>query len=200
MSSALNISVSIYKDTLLIVDIEATCWEGYTAPPGQENEIIEIGVTALELATLALSPAVSLLVQPTASEVSPFCTQLTGLTLERLTAEGLPFDAACQRLEKDYNARNRLWVSWGGWDMRIMRAQCKARGVRYPFSDKHVNLKRLYADLAGARLGLKAALEARQLALEGTHHRADDDAYNAGRILVSLIQQHSLAILRRYGI
>jgi inhibitor of KinA sporulation pathway (predicted exonuclease) len=192
--------LSIYKDAMLVVDIEATCWEGYTAPAGQENEIIEIGVTALDLSTLALDPAVSLLVVPTASEVSPFCTQLTGLTLEQLRQEGMSFEAACTRLEKEFNARNRLWASWGGWDMRIMRAQCKARGVRYPFSDKHVNLKRLYADVSGSRIGLKAALDARELALEGVHHRGSDDAYNAGRILVSLIQQHSLAILRRYGI
>jgi inhibitor of KinA sporulation pathway (predicted exonuclease) len=192
--------LSIYKDAMLVVDIEATCWEGYTAPAGQENEIIEIGVTVLDLATLALDPAISLLVVPTASEISPFCTQLTGLTLERLHQEGMPFEAACMRLEKEFNARNRLWASWGGWDMRIMRAQCKARGVRYPFSDKHVNLKRVYADVSGSRIGLKAALDARELSLEGVHHRGSDDAYNAGRILVSLIQQHSLAILRRYGI
>lgn len=192
--------MSIYKDAILVVDIEATCWEGYTAPPGQENEIIEIGVVVLQLATLELSAATSLLIPPTASEISPFCTQLTGLTMARLNAEGISFEAACQRLEKDFNARNRLWASWGGWDMRIMRAQCKARGVRYPFSDKHANLKRLYADLAGTRLGLKAALNARQLALEGTHHRGSDDAHNAGRLLISLLQQHSLSILRRYGI
>jgi inhibitor of KinA sporulation pathway (predicted exonuclease) len=185
---------------MLVVDIEATCWEGYTAPAGQKNEIIEIGVTTLDLSTLALSPAVSLLVVPTASEVSPFCTQLTGLTLEQLHQEGMSFGAACARLETEFNARNRLWASWGGWDMRIMRDQCKAHGVRYPFSDKHVNLKRVYADVSGSRIGLKAALDARELPLEGVHHRGSDDAYNAGRILVSLIQQHSLAILRRYGI
>jgi inhibitor of KinA sporulation pathway (predicted exonuclease) len=185
---------------MLVVDIEATCWEGYTAPAGQENEIIEIGVTTLDLSTLALSPAVSVLIVPTASEVSPFCTQLTGLTLERLHQEGMSFEAACARLETEFKARSRLWASWGGWDMRIMRAQCKAHGVRYPFSDKHVNLKRVYADVNGSRIGLKAALDARELTLEGVHHRGSDDAYNAGRILASLIQQHSLAILRRYGI
>ncbi|MFQ3645951.1 MAG: 3'-5' exonuclease [Anaerolineae bacterium] len=192
--------MAIYKDALLVIDIEATCWEGYSAPPGQENEIIEIGVTVLDLATLELSPAVSLLIPPTASEVSPFCTQLTGLTHDQLQREGITFEAACHRLEKEFNARNRLWASWGGWDMRIMRAQCKARGVRYPFSDKHANLKRLYADVVGQRVGLKTALEARQLLLEGVHHRGSDDAYNAGRVLVSLIEQHSLAVLRRYGI
>ena len=41
--------MSIRKDKLLVVDLEATCWEGYNAPAGQKNEILEIGVCLLDL-------------------------------------------------------------------------------------------------------------------------------------------------------
>ena len=39
-------------DQILVVDVEATCWEG-DPPPGQISEIIEIGLCVLDVATLA---------------------------------------------------------------------------------------------------------------------------------------------------
>lgn len=191
--------MSIYKDRLLVVDLEATCWDGYDAPEGQTNEIIEIGVTVMELKTLAMTPPRSLLVRPTQSEISPFCTQLTSLTPALVEADGMSFEAACHLLETEFDSRNRLWCSWGSWDMKIMRAQCKAREVRYPFSDKHANLKRVYSDAQGNRVGLKAALEALSLPPEGVQHRGGDDAYNAGRVLAALLQAQT-GNLRKYGL
>lgn len=35
-------------DLLNVVDVEATCWEG-TPPPGAVSEIIEIGLTVVDL-------------------------------------------------------------------------------------------------------------------------------------------------------
>ncbi|MEO0596531.1 MAG: hypothetical protein AAF126_10505 [Chloroflexota bacterium] len=32
--------MAIRKDKIIVVDLEATCWEGFDAPEGQENEII----------------------------------------------------------------------------------------------------------------------------------------------------------------
>ncbi len=192
--------MSIYKDVALVVDLEATCWDGYTAPPEQENEIIEIGICTLDLATLEISAAESILVKPTHSEISPFCTQLTTITAEMVAEHGISFAEACDLLETRYQSRNRLWCSWGSWDFKIMRDQCKRRTVRYPFSDKHANLKRVYADAQKNRIGLEAALEALQLPLEGTHHRGDDDAHNAARALVALLQNHTSMILRKYGV
>jgi inhibitor of KinA sporulation pathway (predicted exonuclease) len=192
--------LAIYKDTALVVDIEATCWDGYDAPDGQENEVIEIGVCTLDLATLDIGEAESILVKPTHSEISPFCTQLTTITPDMVAEHGVSFAEACSQLETRFNSRNRLWCSWGSWDFKMMRDQCKRREVRYPFSDKHANLKRIYADAQKNRIGLKAALEALAIPLEGTHHRGNDDARNAARALVALLQTHTASILRKYGI
>ena len=38
-------------DRILVVDVEATCWEG-DPPPGQISEILEIGLCVLDVATL----------------------------------------------------------------------------------------------------------------------------------------------------
>ena len=37
-------------DRILVIDVEATCWEG-DPPPDQEREIIEIGLCILDVAT-----------------------------------------------------------------------------------------------------------------------------------------------------
>jgi inhibitor of KinA sporulation pathway (predicted exonuclease) len=191
--------LAIYKDQALIIDLEATCWEGYEAPPGQTNEIIEIGICVLNVPTREIGTCESLLVRPEASVISDFCTQLTGITQAQIDADGISFAEACHILETRYNSRNRLWASWGGYDHRMFIAQCKTRHIRYPFSDKHVNLKRLFADTYGKRMGLKAALEKQALTMEGRHHSGVADAFNAARVLVTMMK-HNEALLRRYGL
>jgi inhibitor of KinA sporulation pathway (predicted exonuclease) len=37
-------------DKIIIIDLEATCWQG-AVPAGQENEIIEIGLSVLNTLT-----------------------------------------------------------------------------------------------------------------------------------------------------
>jgi len=37
-------------DQIIVLDVESTCWDG-PPPPGEENEIIEIGICTLEVAT-----------------------------------------------------------------------------------------------------------------------------------------------------
>ncbi|MBE3097623.1 MAG: exonuclease domain-containing protein [Planctomycetes bacterium] len=79
-------------DLIVIVDIEATCWED-DPPPGQESEIIEIGVCFLDIQSGERMGRESLLVRPEHSEVSPFCTQVTSITPQRV-AQGVPFEDA----------------------------------------------------------------------------------------------------------
>lgn len=192
--------MAIRKDLIIVVDLEATCWQGFDAPEGQENEIIEIGVCLLNPHTGDISAERGLLVKPTRSEISPFCTSLTGITPELVAEEGMAFDEACAILERDYDSRNRLWASWGNFDRTFLLRQCRGRGVRYPMSKKHANLKRVFADNFGKRLGLAKAMEATQLAFEGRHHRGVDDAHNTARVLRYLLEVHSITILKRYGL
>jgi len=78
--------------TLLnVVDVEATCWEG-EPPAGQHSEIIEIGIVVLNLETLERTGKRSVMVRPEHSEVSAFCTRLTGITPEE-AASGVSFGA-----------------------------------------------------------------------------------------------------------
>jgi inhibitor of KinA sporulation pathway (predicted exonuclease) len=192
--------LTIRKDKIIIVDLESTCWEGYDAPPGQENEIIEIGICMVDVATYEITGKRAIFVKPTRSIISPFCTELTTITPELVEKEGISFYEACDILEHDYDSRNRLWGSWGNYDHKMFAAQCKSFQVRYPFSDKYANLKRAYGDLKGKRIGLNAALEALKMEREGIAHRGDDDAYNTARVLVNLMQTHGIVFMKPFGL
>ncbi len=195
MESLLNIR----KDKLIIVDLEATCWEGYHAPKGQTNEVLEIGVCLLDMTTFEITQKQSLLVRPTESIISEFCTRLTTITQDLVDREGMAFSEACERLETEYDSSHRLWGAWGSFDYTLMSQQCKRRNVRYPFIKQYVNFKRVFQDTHGKRLGLKFALEAVELPQEGTAHRGHDDAYNIAALVSYMVQKHGAGFLRRHG-
>jgi len=174
--------------TLNVVDVECTCWEG-KPPPGEEQEIIEVGICSLDCRTMALGEAESFLIRPARSKVSVFCTRLTTLTPEQV-AGGIAFADACSRLRSKYQADDRVWASYGEFDREMFGRQCQAFGVEYPFVRRHLNVKTWCALSLGLtrEVGMAGALERLKLPLEGTHHRGGDDARNIARILATLLQ------------
>jgi inhibitor of KinA sporulation pathway (predicted exonuclease) len=174
-------------DQILVIDIEATCWEG--APPaGQQSEIIEIGLCPLDVATGQRLEVVSILVQPERSTLSEYCIALTTLTEGELES-GTSLQEACQILRREYLSKKRLWASYGDYDRRQFKRDCKARGLDYPFGPGHLNVKSLLAVVYGLprELPLAKAMDYLGFPLEGTHHRGADDAWNIARILGHLL-------------
>ncbi len=177
-------------DQILVIDIEATCWEG--APPeGEENEIIEVGICTLDVASGERLQKRSLLVRPERSRVSPFCQQLTSLTQEQVEG-GISFAEACRILREEYLARERTWASYGDYDRTMFERQCRERDLLYPFSPRHLNIKTLLAVLQGlhGEVGMARGLELLGLPLEGVHHRGGDDAWNIAAMLAELMRRY----------
>jgi inhibitor of KinA sporulation pathway (predicted exonuclease) len=176
-------------DQILVVDLETTCWQG-EPPPGQEREIIEIGLCVLDVATGRRLEKASILVHPRHSNVSEYCTALTTLTQQDVE-HGTSLHQACQLLEQGYGSRQRLWASYGDFDRKQMQHECQAQGIEYPFGDGHINVKSLFAVVHNLRreVGLDRAMRLMGLPLEGTHHRGDDDAWNIARLLAEILLQ-----------
>ncbi len=104
---------------LNVVDVEATCWAG-EPPAGQVSEIIEIGLTTVDLGSGERTGRYRLLVRPARSVVSGFCTELTGLTQQEVDG-GIGFAEACRVLAAEHHAGSRAWASWGDYDKNQFR-------------------------------------------------------------------------------
>jgi inhibitor of KinA sporulation pathway (predicted exonuclease) len=174
---------------LNVVDVEATCWE--TLPPaGQQSEIIEIGVCVVDLHALDRVRRARLMVRPAVSQVSDFCTQLTGIT-QAEADHGTAFEQACSTLEREFHSKFRPWASWGDYDRKQFQRQCSSSGTSYPFSSRHTNAKAVFSKSWSlrTRLGMGQALRHAGLPLEGRHHRGEDDAWNIGALVIDLVRR-----------
>ena len=128
------------------------------------------------------------MIQNAKSEISTFCTQLTGLTREQVE-QGTSFEDACSVLRTRSKTKKRVWASYGDYDRSMFERQCKSYEVEYPFSAGHINVKTLLAATYGLKheTGLSKALNLLGIPLEGTHHRGVDDAWNIAAILSQII-------------
>ncbi|MFD5321512.1 exonuclease domain-containing protein [Streptomyces sp. NPDC127098] len=174
-------------ELLNVVDVEATCWTGQP-PPGQVSEIIEIGLTVVDLTAGERLGRHRIVVRPARSKVSAFCTELTGLTQAEVD-RGVSFAEACRLLAVEHRAGPRPWASWGDYDRGQFTRQCQATGVPYPFGRRHTNAKLAFTEGYGLRKrpGMDRALEIAGLPLEGRHHRGEDDAWNIAALVLDLV-------------
>lgn len=175
-------------DKILVIDLEATCWEGYP-PKGQRQEIIEIGTTLLDLKTLNREEKASWFVRPQFSDISPFCTKLTTITQKDVDS-GISLRESCDLLENKFNSKNRTWASFGDFDRSLFDRECSYKRIRYPLGT-HLNIKNLFAIVNGfdREIGMEQSLHSLQQSLEGTHHRAGDDAWNIAFILADILKK-----------
>jgi len=180
--------------SVLVVDIEATCWEPKPLSKSKEfeSEIIEIGVCEFSL-DKGISNKRSVIIRPQYSKVSDFCTGLTTLTQKDVDA-GVNFRTACETLESEFDSRNKVWASYGDYDRKQFEKECRSKSVDYPFGPRHVNIKNLFALMfrLDREIGMPEALDLLGLKLEGIHHRGIDDVSNIAKILEILLEKKEL--------
>jgi inhibitor of KinA sporulation pathway (predicted exonuclease) len=172
-------------DVLLIVDIEATCWERGEKPPGEHSEVIEIGICQFDLEQWKPTDKFQIVVTPVMSTVSKYCTNLTGWTQKSLETHGVSLQTAVQLLQNEFDSKRRVWASWGDYDRWMFQADCNRKAIPYPFGTRHQNLKTIFAihNMLRKEVGMMTALQFAGLQLEGEHHKGVDDAWNIGRLL-----------------
>jgi inhibitor of KinA sporulation pathway (predicted exonuclease) len=182
-------------DCALVIDVESTCWEG-TPPRGQSSEIIEIGLCVVDLQLLERRERRSIMVKPMMSEIGDFCTRLTGITPD-MVAHAEPLSVAVQVLRDQYRSDDRLFASWGDYDRSQFVRNCRAYDLRYPFGPTHLNVKNLFSIALGLphELELDVASARFGIAMEGSHHRGGDDAWNVARLLCLLLKRTRRAAL-----
>lgn len=167
-----------------VVDLEATCWEKGKQPEGQKQEIIEVGICVIDLTSKdkAIRNRHSWLVKPENSDVSEYCTSITGLTQKDLELAPT-FGEVYKQISEKYSSASP-WAAWGNWDHKMLNAQCAELGLKPLVNGTFFNLKALSAVLLGniKESGLGATISALGMQFEGEPHRALDDAINAAKV------------------
>jgi len=183
-------------DKIIVVDLEATCWDedtdaGKAEKGDQEAEIIEFGVAAYYPASGTISSPKSIYIRPTTSKISQYCTDLTGITWDSLRKDGLTFASGLNRLRKEFGPKHRVMAAWGNYDWYMISHQCLREDVQFPFGKSHINIKELYTIKRKLEkgLGLEAALAVEGMEFIGRPHCGADDAFNAARILKKLLEE-----------
>lgn len=171
---------------LIVVDLEATCSDDGTVPRDQ-MEIIEIGAVLVGMEDLEVLDTFQTLVLPVRhQELTPFCTELTGITQNMVEDDGVPFADAMAALKQwmRLGERHAVFGSWGDYDRKQFDQDCRFHRITYPMPH-HINLKKRFSIKQGLRkrLGMAGALKKCGLPLEGNHHRALDDAKNISKLL-----------------
>lgn len=173
---------------VLVVDLEATCWERGQEPAGVKSEIIEVGICVLIPKTGEILNPTSILVKPVNSTVSEFCTSLTTLTQDQVDT-GVSLAEACEQLIRDFHSPKYPWASFGNYDRDMFWKQCQEKNLKYPFSANHLNIKTLFSVMRFIKhgKGMSKAMKIEGIPLIGTHHRGIDDAYNIAKVLRNLL-------------
>jgi inhibitor of KinA sporulation pathway (predicted exonuclease) len=191
--------------TVFVVDVEATCWSddidiypGETERQGEQpNEIIEIGVAAMELKTGSVFKRASIVVRPRFTKISKFCTDLTGWTQEAIDEQGLDIKTALEYFQEQFHpTKNHMWFSWGEYDRYKLSSNTGASGLMGLYGIKpednpfdrfrgHINAKTLMAlkERHSRESGMAAALRFYNLSLDGRHHNGADDAANIAKLV-----------------
>lgn len=189
-----NSTINIQKyNYFLVLDFEATCLNGKRIHP---QEIIEFPVLKVSGITFEVESIFHQYVEPQVhKELSPFCTELTGIiqemvngqpnineTLERfdnwMKNEGL--------LESDVKS---IFVTCGDWDLKTMLPHQSAYfGFIYPDYFKHwINIKVPFSESLGFYpKGIMHMVSKLNLEHEGRLHSGIDDCKNIAKILKKL--------------
>lgn len=187
-----RLSLALASPLVACVDLEATCTNDPVERETYRNEIIEVGIALLDVRSLTVVETHQLYVKPTTTSVLPFCTELTGITPERVAqSPGFPqVMAQLQALVSRWQARGvTSWGSFGEYDRNQFARQCERERVFNPMQLlEHFNVKSAAQVALKSKkgLGLATAVQRLGLTFYGNHHSGMDDAVNVANVLAAV--------------
>lgn len=166
---------------IVAIDLERACWEDKR--PG---EIIQIGLACIDLKTGEITKTRSDFVKPETDEISSFCTQLTGISQQRINKTGRPLSAVLDSIYTKIGS-NKVYLAWGE-DMLVIRRECEAKNIEFKFHTT-LDLSLLFHmhqmfknPKLSKKMGLERALEGYGVPFEGKQHNAEVDAINTAKL------------------
>ena len=175
----------------IVVDIEATCWEG---AEGKKNvsEVIEIGAVKVN-EQLEIVGEFDMFIRPEINPVlSPFCKKLT--TIKQSDVDSAEIFTKVLPKFMDWitdNGTTDFWLcSWGFYDRKMLNSMCQYHRKATAWLKWHISVKHQFGDIMDMKAcGMPSAMYMLQLEQTGTHHRGIDDAKNIAKIFVKIFDK-----------
>lgn len=176
-------------DKILFVDLELTCWQPRN--PDKHMEVIQIGVVKVDNINKEIVDKERYYIKNQFSDVSNFCTELTGISQEQIDTKGITMQKASKLIVQRFGSLNATWFGWGCGDYNAMIRDCLKKDAIMPFSDNYVNLAELYALMHGMKRnkGLKAAMRNYNIEFNGAQHDALVDAEATAELYLKFIRK-----------
>jgi inhibitor of KinA sporulation pathway (predicted exonuclease) len=160
------------------------------------KEIIEIGITVVNLLTRQITKTVSIPIWPLKAPLLPEISELTGWTEKKLEKQGVPYSDACYRLWRDYGLSGRLTVVDSEYETDCFKTISSSwENVLSYMNIKGIdtdvmNVTSLFKIRSGCfeNIGLERMLQYYGLEYEGKMHRADSDSKNIARLFLEVIK------------
>jgi len=152
-------------------------------------ETIEIGAVKMDAYGDVLGSFQRFIKPVLHPQLSHFCRQLTNIDQADINRAAL-FPRVIEEFQEwiDIWEEDYLLCSWGAFDQKIFRQDCRLHRLEDDWTDAFINLKKQYADIKklSRPRGLKKSVEMEGLEWTGDHHRALPDASN----LAALFRQY----------
>lgn len=171
----------------IVLDLEATCWQGHQR--SKQQEVIEIGAFLVNPYGEVLS-SYNRFVRPILHpRLSAYCTELTTIQQENVD-RAKKFGPVIEEFQDwaEIYEENYMLCSWGAFDKKILIHDCQLHDIEEEWLEHFIDLKQQYREIKRLShpIGLKAAIRHEGFEFEGIHHRAITDAQN----LVKIFQEY----------
>jgi DNA polymerase-3 subunit alpha (Gram-positive type) len=182
---------------LIIFDLETTAHENEDGTQSNDN-IIQIGAVYLRksLTNYEIEDTFNALVKPKDEVISPFITELTGITNEMVKDRPYFDEVGPQFAEwasRGKNLKSTRLCAWGTYfDIPILRSHYVKNKIKYPFSGTAYDVKTwaaLWMMLSGRRtdkLSVEAVMKAMAIRASGQYHNALFDAECTAKIALRI--------------
>lgn len=178
--------------TIVVFDLEATCWEQQQFTEKKGNEIIEIGAIRIDKDSGEIINEFNIFVKPVVNpKLTQYCTNLTSIEQKDVDT-AIEFAPAMEAFNDWLNLSDDEYImSWGYYDRNQIQRESSLKNyngnILSKLERKHLNMKNQFAHIRKMKgCGMAKALKMVNLKLEGTHHRGIDDARNMIRIYIKV--------------
>jgi inhibitor of KinA sporulation pathway (predicted exonuclease) len=171
---------------IIIVDIELTCWKGQN--DDRFREIIEIGVVKVDNVKNIIVDKEQYFIKNVKSEISDFCTELTGISQELLNEKGITFE---KLIKHRFGSLNKTWCGWGCGDYNAMEKNAIEKKCPNAFSDNYINLSEIYGLIHGLERSksLKKAMNDYDVKFKGRQHSGIVDAVATAELYLKFLKK-----------